>query len=214
LFVSVVSAGFLKDRLARALTNSPMLNVVDPGNVTVRLGLRITYVEYDPATGILCTTAYLSQSWKDDRLSWDPTDYENLAVLHLPQSLVWTPDILPWNNIGKIEESARVNVIVSSTGDVFWAPPVIYRTLCLEQETGGLLNCQIKLGSWTYSTDQLQLANLHESSEVSFDDGTSSPYLGPVRSASASFITNQYDEYGAFTEYVVTLVLESSASLK
>ena len=35
---------------------------------------------------------WFHHEWVDERLSWDPKDYGNVATLHVPQDYLWLPD--------------------------------------------------------------------------------------------------------------------------
>ena len=35
---------------------------------------------------------WFHHEWIDERLSWDPKDYGNVATLHVPQDFLWLPD--------------------------------------------------------------------------------------------------------------------------
>ena len=40
---------------------------------------------------------YLFQVWYDRKLTWNPSDYGNIASLTLPADKIWTPDVLLFN---------------------------------------------------------------------------------------------------------------------
>lgn len=37
------------------------------------------------------------QSWMDEKLVWNPSDYNNLTVLRIPCTNIWLPDIVLYN---------------------------------------------------------------------------------------------------------------------
>ena len=41
-----------------------------------------------------CILILFLQSWRDDRLQWNVSEYEGLNVLHVPSYIVWQPDIV------------------------------------------------------------------------------------------------------------------------
>jgi len=79
--------------------------------------------------------------------------------LRLPSDKIWTPDVMSYTNIN-MEKRPVVNVVVSSDGSVLWVPPTVYHTPCTQMESvdnGPQYNCSIKLGSWTYDGEYLDL---------------------------------------------------------
>jgi len=38
-----------------------------------------------------------AQEWIDQRLKWDPKDYNNLATMRIPCQRIWLPDIVLYN---------------------------------------------------------------------------------------------------------------------
>lgn len=39
----------------------------------------------------------LFQSWHDEKLNWDPDDYNGLKTLRMPCKSIWLPDIVTYN---------------------------------------------------------------------------------------------------------------------
>lgn len=37
------------------------------------------------------------QEWKDEKLTWDPADYNGLEVMRIPCRKIWLPDIVLYN---------------------------------------------------------------------------------------------------------------------
>ncbi|KAL3093138.1 hypothetical protein niasHT_022588 [Heterodera trifolii] len=40
---------------------------------------------------VLTTKGSLIHRWSDQRLSWEPTQYGNVTMLHVPGQLIWVP---------------------------------------------------------------------------------------------------------------------------
>ncbi|CBY12093.1 unnamed protein product [Oikopleura dioica] len=106
---------------------------------------------------------WFHHEWIDERLSWDPKDYGNVATLHVPQDFLWLPDYALYGNADGdfiIAESVRVRIF--SNGTVMWRPPIITKTFCEIQVANfpfDSQNCSIKIGSWTGNTFLLQTRN-------------------------------------------------------
>ncbi|KAH7700351.1 acetylcholine receptoralpha-type subunit unc-38 precursor [Aphelenchoides avenae] len=106
-------------------------------------------------------SVWLKQIWTDKKLSWNPKRYGGVQVLYVPQEVIWTPDLVLYNNA-----DSQYNITISTkatlhhTGEVVWEPPAIFKSLCQidvrwfpfdEQQ------CDLKFGSWTYPEDMLNL---------------------------------------------------------
>ena len=39
----------------------------------------------------------LFKEWEDERLLWDPNDYNGLQILRIPCEKIWLPDIVLYN---------------------------------------------------------------------------------------------------------------------
>ncbi|KAM9770732.1 LOW QUALITY PROTEIN: neuronal acetylcholine receptor subunit beta-2-like [Menidia menidia] len=110
---------------------------------------------------IMTTNVWLSQEWNDYRLRWDPDKYEGIKKLRIPSKLIWLPDIVLYNNAdGVYEVSFYCNAVVSSTGDIFWLPPAIYKSACaieVQNFPFDRQNCTLKFRSWTYDHTEVDL---------------------------------------------------------
>lgn len=40
---------------------------------------------------------YILQEWEDYRLRWEPLEYGNVTLFHVPGELIWLPDIILYN---------------------------------------------------------------------------------------------------------------------
>lgn len=39
----------------------------------------------------------VNQSWKDATSEWNPSDFDGITQIHIPPSLIWTPDVTIYN---------------------------------------------------------------------------------------------------------------------
>ena len=79
--------------------------------------------------------ATLRQTWKDPRLTWDPTAYNGISGISfhtntmLETSCIWAPDLQLVNNVLGITDLAMVSANVFSDGTVYQAKLGNLRTM-------------------------------------------------------------------------------------
>ncbi|XP_061619802.1 cholinergic receptor, nicotinic, beta 1 (muscle) like isoform X2 [Phyllopteryx taeniolatus] len=128
----------------------------------VRVGMTLSQlVSLNEKTGEMTTNVFMNLEWKDYRLSWDPKDYDDIAVSRIPASKVWRPDVyLINNNDGQFDVALYVNVLVYNDGTVNWLPPAIYRSSCSIEVAYfpfDWQNCSMVFRSYTYDASEVEL---------------------------------------------------------
>jgi len=144
----------------------PMTDFGKPVNVSA--GMSVSSMDFDD--GYLDMTAWWRGKWHDFRLRWDPKEYHGIQQINVPASKIWMPDIEVYNSVDFGPESlshalaAQRNhlAIIYSSGDVLYIPPSNVYILCdgikeSEDWEWKETECRIKMGSWTYSGEQIDL---------------------------------------------------------
>ncbi|KAK0394160.1 hypothetical protein QR680_000598 [Steinernema hermaphroditum] len=112
---------------------------------------------------VITTNGWLLHKWHDYRLTWDPEQYGNVTLMHIPGQLLWLPDIILYNNAhGSPAVTSVTKIDVYSNGDIHWEPPVIYNSLCkidIEWFPYDEQYCDMKYGSWTFGGYELNLVH-------------------------------------------------------
>jgi len=154
--VSAAGSAAAATRLLKDL-NKNYDKITYPDNVSVELAVSMVcaYMEEDHSR--LSSRVVERYHWVDNRLSWDPTKYEGIDKISVPDVHVWTPDVKLQNAIMK-ESRDEVNVMILDSGDVYWVPPANYRTRCVSNDDDNQSHhCELSLGSWTYDTKMIPL---------------------------------------------------------
>lgn len=153
--ISLTFADRFLDKLALDLTKD-YVNFVNPGNITVSIGMSLVGARFDRYTRVLTSRSWEYYSWTDSRLAWNPKNYGGLTQVTLPINMLWTPDVILYNSYETAEVRENVRVVVLNRGTVTWVPPATYTTKCTQTESR-VYTCLLKLGSWTMNAAVLNL---------------------------------------------------------
>lgn len=91
------------------------------------------FVELDTVNSMLVTDAWFHISWRDEMLSWEPNDYQQLRQIHMNPNEVWKPDIVLINTANQdnlLNIFTDSEILVNSTGDVTWITMGLLRSKC------------------------------------------------------------------------------------
>ena len=105
--------------------------------------------------------------WIDEFLRWDPANYSGIESMRLYRPNLWTPDVVPFNDVGNTKYDRFnyvVPILVRHTGLVHWAQPANYETSCSMDTTRFPFDsqtCHISIGSWQYSTSEIRMSCDH-----------------------------------------------------
>uniref|UniRef100_A0A336MAL3 CSON014484 protein n=1 Tax=Culicoides sonorensis TaxID=179676 RepID=A0A336MAL3_CULSO len=129
-------------------------------NVDIKLSIR--HIDINEQKGVMTTNGWMKFSWNDDKLKWDPAQYGGLESVHMADHEVWQPDVVLYNSAlgNDISHYGRTTCIVYSGGKVLWVPPSQFQTFCdldLRNWPNDIQKCMIKVGSWTYSGNMINL---------------------------------------------------------
>lgn len=151
--------------------------IIPSDNVTVKVSLNIQDADYNPDTGLLLVTAWERYEWKDERLTWNPDDFEGVKVLHIPDTDVWTPDMRLYNAYGNSHKVSPVNTVVTAQGSVNLIPPSVFSVRCnpLSEDDSrsdkgdrNTIKCNLKFGSWTYDGNMVTLSTDKKSVDLHY----------------------------------------------
>ena len=130
--------------------------------------MRITvneFVELDTSQATLVTDAWFHISWRDELLTWDPNDYQQLKQIHLSPNEIWKPDIVLINTAQQdnlLGQFADSELLVNSTGDVLWITMGLLRSKCpiLPQDypyTIRPISCRLIFCSLIYQSSEVNI---------------------------------------------------------
>src|SRR6218665_250298 len=50
----------------------------------------------------MTTNVWVSQEWQDSSLRWNPKDFGNVEMIHVPANSIWNPDIVLYNTLDAV----------------------------------------------------------------------------------------------------------------
>ncbi|KAK6731432.1 hypothetical protein RB195_007727 [Necator americanus] len=168
LSFSFCSASLAETRLFSDLLNGynplerPVANASQPLVVKIKMFLQ-QILDVDEKNQLVSVNAWLSYTWQDYNLIWDPAKYEGIQDIRFPGSAdhIWRPDILLYNSAAEdFDSTFKSNLLVYSTGDVNWIPPGVLKFVCKLDVTWFPFDdqiCYLKFGSWTFHGYALDL---------------------------------------------------------
>ena len=163
----------------------PVKNSTQPLEVKFGSSL-IRIIDVDEVNQVLTTSLWLEMQWFDYKLVWDPAKFNGIKKLHIPSDLIWTPDILLYNNAdGEPQISIVSDAIIYYNGLVVWKPPSIYKSFCnieIEYFPFDTQECLMKFGGWTYNGFLMNISQIPVRPEDkpqtrSYTDGREYKYL-------------------------------------
>ncbi|KAL5105026.1 Neuronal acetylcholine receptor subunit alpha-3 [Taenia crassiceps] len=151
----------------------PVMNNNQTLNVQFGLSL-FQLMDLDEADQLFTVNVWNKFAWRDEILTWDPKDYNEVKHVRIPVKHVWTPDIVLLNYADeRLEELREVMLTVDYTGQIFWSPPSIYKSMCriqMEHFPFDHQICYLRFASWTLHGRRLNLTFLDGIKSALLDD--------------------------------------------
>ncbi|CAH8599721.1 unnamed protein product [Schistosoma intercalatum] len=141
---------------------------------SVQVGFQFTLIQIsqlDEVNQVLTLNVWIEQEWVDERLTWNPQDYNNLSRIRIPCQKLWLPDIVLYNSADDYKtDYMQSKAMVQFNGNVFWPPPAKLRSTCKIDITYFPFDdqsCTMKFGSWTYDGWQVNVIKRHDEVDIS-----------------------------------------------
>ena len=138
----------------------PVKNFEDA--VITKLGLGVQTLEsFDQMEETISLNVWVRMNWYDEFLQWNESK-SNLTFLSLNPTDVWTPDLELINAAKKPDiYTLKGGLYLYNSGLVIWSRPSILTFSCsldLHLFPFDKQNCTMKISSWVYNHNQLDLA--------------------------------------------------------
>lgn len=124
---------------------------IHPSN-DVRLIYQINYLEcptLHPSDGILMSKVHEAQRWKDERLRWNPSSFQQRESVVIPSHDVWSPGVSIDPSNGRELSSTAARLSLSHTGVLHRSRTLRLLTNC--DQIDGAWKCQLRFVAWKYA---------------------------------------------------------------
>ncbi|XP_072023931.1 neuronal acetylcholine receptor subunit alpha-10-like [Amphiura filiformis] len=143
---------------------APSLRPVRNLTTSVQIQLRLLIaqvIKFDERAQQLKISAWMKQTWTDEFLRWNQSEYDGVDSLTVSLSQIWIPDITLYENVnGAFEQYKPIDAIVLPDGNVTWYAPVILTTSCkvkVRYFPFDSQSCQLRFASWKHDMSQLDI---------------------------------------------------------
>ncbi|XP_066926665.1 neuronal acetylcholine receptor subunit alpha-6-like [Clytia hemisphaerica] len=153
----------------------PINDKSKPVNTTLDIAY-VQLVQLDDREQTLISNVWVRQNWQNDKLTWDPKDFDNITVINVHPSKVWLPDVILYNNaksgVGAgMMYRFKTKVSIFHNGLNKWYAPAIVRSSCsidIKNFPFDEQKCDLEFGSWTYNGYELDLFYANDKADTSF----------------------------------------------
>ena len=150
---SASAIALMTDLLANSSTDvRPGLDYNDSVIVNITFNLA-ALVELNEVKGYMLTIGFFEVVWLDERMTWDPDDYDGISYIAINSEKVWIPKLIVSNPADRIYIFHEIasEVVFSSNGEAFWEPGSVMKTMCYIQIPAYPFDvhyCYIRINSW------------------------------------------------------------------
>lgn len=125
----------------------------------------VTLVGLSDRDQVMTSNIWIRLFWKNEFLTWNPPDYENVTAITVSRFAVWKPDIVLYNSadsnaLKTLMDQYKTNIIIDHTGLNTWYIPAILVSSCginIQYFPFDYQRCELKFGSWSHVGKELDL---------------------------------------------------------
>ncbi|EYC37536.1 hypothetical protein Y032_0782g2321 [Ancylostoma ceylanicum] len=105
-----------------------------------------------------------AMTWVDERLSWDPKEYDDIDHIYVLRNNVWIPEITPFDSLEVVETRPdyKQHVPITYQGVASFYTSVVTSVVCPIDVTFFPFdeqNCSMKLLSYSFYSDEMAMQN-------------------------------------------------------
>lgn len=123
--------------------------------------MRFRLKDFEYNENAMTVTAWMTPSWNDTRLIWNPSDYSEISTIHMKSNELWHPSLKVYN--AKVDTSLGtchiVDCIIMNNGRVACVEPCQFTAFCkdigIKNWPFDVQNCTFTFGNWMKSGEEL-----------------------------------------------------------
>ncbi|KAL6741917.1 hypothetical protein Aduo_015124 [Ancylostoma duodenale] len=147
----------------------PVRNLSTTTVVYMDNGLR-SIINTDEVHQVLVLKEWLRMFWRDEFLTWNPAEYDNITEIKVPRSLIWLPDVIRIDVLdqSQLMEDDRSFVLLDHTGFIRHSVDHVLRVFCDYKITMFPFdhqNCTIHYEPW-HSTQEEVFIEVHPEADI------------------------------------------------
>ncbi|XP_035695188.1 neuronal acetylcholine receptor subunit alpha-10-like [Branchiostoma floridae] len=116
----------------------------------------------------LTANLWLTMGWNDSYLRWNDSEWRGITALTVPDSYVWKPDIVLYENVDqhfKGWSKSETYVKLHHSGYVLWEIPTVTLSSCQVNVSSFPFDrqkCPLKFGPWIHSSYEVEMRSMAE----------------------------------------------------
>ncbi|XP_023334348.1 acetylcholine receptor subunit alpha [Eurytemora carolleeae] len=186
----------------------PVKNLSSPLEVTINIGTFESF-DLDEISQTISVLLYITVSWVDKFLTWNPEEYSGINQTRLPAGQIWIPDLqLQHTPIGSGMLSTESNAILDSSGLVKHTPPGTIKTICQEMDLYKFpydtQTCTIEHLSFTHPSNELFL----RLGDFTLDQNTFQSQEWQLLNVTSRIEINYYGGPYPFQKHIICLMVK------
>ncbi|XP_072936086.1 neuronal acetylcholine receptor subunit beta-2-like [Epargyreus clarus] len=148
-------------------------------SVTVKVRFALKYISFDSLEETFNLHSWVALTWKDEFLTWKPSDYGDIKETQMESHEIWTPRMALFNADASIYQSDSLftTCLVASDGTVTCVPHVAHSGICrtsLRRWPYDSQNCTMYFGAWMHTGEQINFT-FYKNKPVVLDDYQNGP---------------------------------------
>lgn len=150
-------------------------------SVNVKVRFAIKYMSFDSLEETFTLHSWVALTWKDEFLSWKPSNYGNIKEIQVESHLIWTPRMALFNADAESamyqSDQFYTTCLVASDGTITCVPHLAHTGICrtsLRRWPYDLQNCTLYFGAWMHTGEQVNFT-FYKTQPVILEDFQNGP---------------------------------------